>query len=69
MPIARMDLMKGNPASYDRTISHIGYQAMVLNAPTDDRFQVFAEPEAENLIYPASFWGMETQLSSAPTVA
>ena len=42
---------------------------MVLKAPIDDRFQVIAEPEAENLIYAASFLGMETQLPSAPTVA
>jgi hypothetical protein len=69
MPIAWIDLMKGKPARYRRTISHIVYQAMVRKAPTDDRLQVIAEPEAENLIYPASFLGMEMQLPSAPTVA
>jgi hypothetical protein len=67
MPIARIGLIKGKPASYRRTISHIAYQAMVLKAPTDDRFQVIAEPEADNLIYPASFLAMETQLPLAST--
>jgi hypothetical protein len=69
LPIARIDLIKGKADSLRTTISHIVYQAMVLKAPTDGRFQVIAESETDDLIYPESFLGMEAQLPLAPTVA
>jgi 4-oxalocrotonate tautomerase len=61
MPIARIDLIKGKAASYRRTIGNTVYRAVVdvLKAPADDRVPVIAEHEAENLVHPASFLGME----------
>ena len=42
MPLARIDLIKGKPSDYRRTIGNVVYKAMVenLKAPENDRFQV-----------------------------
>lgn len=61
MPLARIDLIKGKPPSHRRTIGDVVYHAMVdvLKAPVDDRFQVIAEHDAGDLIYPSRFMDME----------
>jgi phenylpyruvate tautomerase PptA (4-oxalocrotonate tautomerase family) len=61
MPLARIDLIKGKPASYRRTIGDVVYQAMVeiLKAPENDRFQVIAEHDAADFIFDPSFFGIE----------
>ena len=48
MPLASIDLIKGKPAEYRRTIGDVIYTAMVevLKAPKDDRFQVPTERRA-----------------------
>ena len=52
MPLVRIDLKTGKPADYRRTIGDVVYDAMrtTLNVPENDRFQVVAEHDAENLI-------------------
>ena len=61
MPLARIDLIKGKPASYRQTIGDVVYTAMVqvLKAPENDRFQVIAEHDAEDFVYDPSFFGIE----------
>ncbi|HVJ52438.1 MAG TPA: tautomerase family protein [Aliidongia sp.] len=45
MPLARIDLPAGKPASYRQAVGAVIYEAMtdVLKVPKDDRFQIFAE--------------------------
>ncbi len=61
MPFARIDLIRGKPAEYRRTIGEVVYKAMVehLKAPEHDRFQVIAEHDAEDFIYDPSYLGIE----------
>ncbi|MGA9894987.1 MAG: tautomerase family protein [Xanthobacteraceae bacterium] len=61
MPLARIDLIKGKPSSYRRTIGEVVYKAMVevLKAPENDRFQVIAEHDADDFIYDPTFFGIE----------
>jgi 4-oxalocrotonate tautomerase len=61
MPLARIDLIKGKPAAYRKTIGEVVYKAMVdiLKAPENDRFQVITEHDADNFIYDPTFFGIE----------
>lgn len=61
MPLARIDLIKGKPSSYRKTIGDVVYKAMVeiLKAPENDRFQVIAEHDADDFIYDPTFFGVE----------
>jgi 4-oxalocrotonate tautomerase len=61
MPFARIDLIKGKPSDYRRTIGDIVYKAMVeiLKAPENDRFQVINEHDADNFFYDPTFFGIE----------
>jgi 4-oxalocrotonate tautomerase len=61
MPLARIDLTKGKPPSYRRTIGDVVYKAMVeiLKAPENDRFQVINEHDADNFVYDPTFFGIE----------
>jgi 4-oxalocrotonate tautomerase len=58
MPLARIDLIKGKPSDYRRTIGDVVYKAMVeiLRAPENDRFQVINEHDADNFVYEATHW-------------
>jgi 4-oxalocrotonate tautomerase len=61
MPLARIDLIKGKPADYRRTIGDVIYKAMVeiLKAPEGDRFQVINEHDPDNFIYDPTFFGID----------
>ena len=61
MPLACIDLIKGKPSSYRRTIGDVVYKAMVdiLKAPENDRFQVIAEYDAEDFVFDPTFFGIE----------
>jgi 4-oxalocrotonate tautomerase len=60
MPLARIDLIQGKPASYRQTVGDVVYQAMTatLNVPANDRFQVITEHPAENLIFDPAYLGI-----------
>lgn len=60
MPLVRIDLRKGKTADYRRTIGDVVYDAMreALNVPENDRFQVIAEHDAENLICDPTYLGI-----------
>jgi len=61
MPLVRIDLPAGKPASYRRAVADVVYEAMVetLKAPKDDRFQVIAEHAADTLIIDPTYLGIE----------
>jgi 4-oxalocrotonate tautomerase len=60
MPLARIDLAQGKPATYRQAIGEVVYQAMLdtLKVPKDDRFQVITEHTAENFIFDPGYLGV-----------
>ena len=60
MPLSRIDLIEGKPASYRATIAQVVYEAIieVLKAPPDDRFAVINEHRAENFIADPAYLGI-----------
>src|SRR5437764_155885 len=61
MPLARIDMIKGQSRTYRQTVGDVVYQAMVdvLKAPKDDRFQVISEHDEDNFIFDPQFSGIE----------
>lgn len=61
MPLVRIDLLKGKPADYRRTIGETVYDALVevLKAPEDDRFQIISEHDPEGLAIDPGYLGIE----------
>lgn len=61
MPLARIDLPAGKPASYGRAVADVVYDAMLttLNAPKNDRFQVIAQHTRDTLIIDTTYLGIE----------
>jgi hypothetical protein len=57
MPLARIDLPAGKPASYGRAVADVVYEAMIatLKAPKDDRFQVISEHGRDTLLIDPSY--------------
>jgi 4-oxalocrotonate tautomerase len=59
MPLARIDLLKGKSAAHRRAIADAVYEALLsIGVPKDDRFQVIAEHDPDNFIYPDSYLGL-----------
>lgn len=60
MPLVRIDLIKGKSPGHARAIGDGVHRALVeaFNAPPDDRFQVIAEHDRENLIYDPDYLGI-----------
>jgi 4-oxalocrotonate tautomerase len=61
MPLVRIDLLRGKSADYRRAIGEVIYDAMIrtINVPKDDRFQIFAEHEAEDLVIDPTYLGIQ----------
>jgi 4-oxalocrotonate tautomerase len=61
MPLARIDIVRGKPADYKRTIADVVYEAVVdiLKAPVNDRFQVITEHAPEDHIADENYLGIE----------
>jgi phenylpyruvate tautomerase PptA (4-oxalocrotonate tautomerase family) len=59
MPFARIDLIRGKPAAFRKTLGEILYKAMtdVINVPAGDKFQVITEHAAEELNVAESYLG------------
>jgi phenylpyruvate tautomerase PptA (4-oxalocrotonate tautomerase family) len=52
MPLVRIELRKGKDAAYRQEIGRVVYEALVsAGVPTDDRFQVIGEHNAESLLF------------------
>lgn len=60
MPLVRISLMKGKPASYRRKLGDAIHQAMVetIDVPAKDRFQLITEHDAEDFVYDREFLGI-----------
>jgi 4-oxalocrotonate tautomerase len=61
MPLARIDLPTGKPPDYRAAIGEVIYNAMigVLNVPKNDRFQIFTEHVASNLVIDPTYLGVQ----------
>lgn len=57
MPLVRIDLAQGKPASYRKTIGDTVYDAMVkvINVPKDDRFLIITEHPAEEIVFDPNY--------------
>jgi len=59
MPLVRIDLARGRPAQYRKTVGEIVYDAMreTIAVPLDDKFQVITEHAPEELNISAGYLG------------
>ena len=59
MPFVRIDLIRGKPAQYRKTLGEIVYKAMtdLINVPLHDKFQVITEHAPEEMNFPDSYMG------------
>ena len=57
MPLVRISLMKGKPASFGKTVGEIVYRTMVdtINVPGHDHFQVITQHDKNSLIYDPTY--------------
>jgi len=61
MPLVRFDVPRGKSPEYRRILSDVVYEAMIktINVPANDRFQIFTEHAAEELVVDRSYLGIE----------
>ncbi|HEY4305437.1 MAG TPA: tautomerase family protein [Gemmatimonadaceae bacterium] len=60
MPLVRVDLIKGRSEAQRKAMGEAIYQAMLsIGVPTDDRFEIIAEHDPANFIFPRSYLGIE----------
>ena len=59
MPFVRIDLVRGKPAQFRKTLGEIVYQAMrdTLNVPENDKFQIITEHAADEFNVADSYLG------------
>ena len=60
MPLVRISLLKGKPASYRRKVGDAVHQALVatIDVPAKDRFQILSEHDAEDFVYDREYLGI-----------
>ena len=60
MPLVRISLLKGKPASYRRKVGDAIHQALMetIDVPAKDRFQLVTEHDAENFVYDREYLGI-----------
>ena len=61
MPLVRISLVKGRPATLRRSIGEAVHRALVetIEVPPLDRFQLITEHEAGDLVYDPRYLGIE----------
>src|ERR1700743_2664581 len=60
MPMVRIDLLKGRPEGQRQAIGEAVHQGLrSIGVPEDDRFQVIAEHDPANFIFPPAYLGVE----------
>jgi 4-oxalocrotonate tautomerase len=61
MPLVRISLLKGKPASYRRKVGDAIHQALVetIGVPVKDRFQVITEHDPEDFVYDREYLGIQ----------
>ena len=59
MPLVRIDIVRGKPAAFRKTLGEIVYKAMtdVINVPANDKFQIITEHAAEEINVADSYLG------------
>jgi phenylpyruvate tautomerase PptA (4-oxalocrotonate tautomerase family) len=60
MPLVRIALLKGKPASYRRKVGDAVHQALVetIDVPAKDRFQLVTEHDPEDFVYDREYLGI-----------
>jgi phenylpyruvate tautomerase PptA (4-oxalocrotonate tautomerase family) len=60
MPLIRISLLKGKPASYRRKVGDAVHQALVetVDVPAKDRFQLITEHDPEDFVYDREYLGI-----------
>ena len=60
MPLVRISLLKGKPASYRRKVGDAVHQALVdtIDVPSKDRFQLLTEHDPEDFVYDREYLGI-----------
>ena len=60
MPLVRVSLLKGKPASYRRKVGDAVHQALVetIDVPAKDRFQLISEHDVEDFVYDREYLGI-----------
>lgn len=60
MPLVRISLLKGKPASYRRKVGDAIHGALVetIDVPAKDRFQLITEHDPEDFVYDAAYLGI-----------
>jgi 4-oxalocrotonate tautomerase len=59
MPLVRIDLRKGKDAAYRQQVGRVVHDAMVgVGVPTNDRFQVVSEYDADDLLFDPDYLGI-----------
>jgi phenylpyruvate tautomerase PptA (4-oxalocrotonate tautomerase family) len=61
MPLVRIELRRGKPAEYRRTLAEQVYEAMrdAIKIPENDKFVVVSEHDADNLVFDRSYLGIQ----------
>jgi phenylpyruvate tautomerase PptA (4-oxalocrotonate tautomerase family) len=60
MPLARISLRRGRPATYRKAILEGLYQAMreTFNVPEGDRFMILTEHDGDDFVYDPNYLGI-----------
>jgi 4-oxalocrotonate tautomerase len=60
MPLVRVSMLKGKPASYRRKVGDAIHQGLVetIDVPAKDRFQLITEHDAEDFVYDCEYLGI-----------
>jgi 4-oxalocrotonate tautomerase len=61
MPLVRIELRRGKPAEYRRTLAEQVYEAMrdAIKIPENDKFVVVSEHDPDNLVYDRTYLGIQ----------
>ena len=61
MPLVRISLLKGKPASYRRKVGDAVHRALVetIDVPAKDRFQIITQHDPEDFVYDREYLGIE----------
>ena len=61
MPLVRIDLLRGKPASYRRKVGDAIHQALMetIDVPAKDRFQLITEHDPEDFVYDREYLGIQ----------
>ena len=60
MPLVRISLLKGKPASYRRKVGDAIHQSLMetIDVPAKDRFQLITEHDPEDFVYDREYLGI-----------